>query len=105
MTDEVIIRVENLEKKYSLRHQGDGRYTALRDVIAEKARRLFRRPNNLVSNNGSPARATREDFWAPKDVSFEVRRGKVAFACEKLLRQHAMPDLPLNGERTNLWTR
>jgi lipopolysaccharide transport system ATP-binding protein len=38
MTDEVVIRVEKLGKKYSLRHQGAGRYTALRDVLTDKAR-------------------------------------------------------------------
>ena len=65
MTDEVVIRVEKLGKKYSLRHQGDGRYTALRDVLTDKAKSLFRRPNNLVSDNGSPAPAAHDDDGLP----------------------------------------
>jgi hypothetical protein len=41
MTD-TIITVENLGKKYRIRHERE-RYTALRDVIADKAKNLFRR--------------------------------------------------------------
>ena len=38
-----IIKVENLGKKYSIRHQQDGqRYVAMRDVIAEKLTAPFR---------------------------------------------------------------
>jgi len=67
---EAIITVENLGKRYSIRHQRNERYTVLRDVIADKARSFFRR-------NGDKLSATREDFWALKNVSFEVRHGEV----------------------------
>ena len=68
-----IIKVENLGKKYQIRHQAERqRYTALRDVIASKAKGLFRpRPTS------SATRPTSEDFWALKDVSFEVKQGEV----------------------------
>jgi len=46
---DAIITVENLGKKYSLRHQRNERYTSLRDVIAEKALGFFK---NLKSGNG-----------------------------------------------------
>jgi hypothetical protein len=42
MSQEVIISVENLGKRYSLRHQRDQRYVVLRDVIAEKASAFFK---------------------------------------------------------------
>ncbi|MFO1486254.1 MAG: hypothetical protein U1F71_23025, partial [Verrucomicrobiaceae bacterium] len=59
-----IIRVENLGKCYRIHHEARERYTALRDVIARKARRLFQ------SANGEPQTAnSEEDFWALKDVS------------------------------------
>src|SRR5262249_54798373 len=67
---ETIITVENLGKKYSIHHQRSERYTALRDVITDKAKSFFRR-------NGNEINATREDFWALKNVSFEVERGEV----------------------------
>lgn len=65
-----IITVENLGKKYRLDHQAERpRYSSLRDVLSEKAKRLFR---------PSASRAQRmEEFWALKDVSFEVRPGEV----------------------------
>ena len=73
-----IITVEKLGKKYSLRHQGDGRYTALRDVLTDKAKSLFQR-RRLTSDLRHPtsARAAHEDFWALKDVNFDVTRGEV----------------------------
>jgi lipopolysaccharide transport system ATP-binding protein len=39
----IAIRVENLGKKYVLRHQAGGRprYVALRDVLTNQARSLF----------------------------------------------------------------
>jgi hypothetical protein len=38
VSDDIIISVENLGKRYSLRHQTGEPYTALRDVITEKCR-------------------------------------------------------------------
>ena len=67
---DTIISVENLGKRYSLRHQTGQRYTALRDVITDKARSFFRR-------NGNKIDVTREDFWALKNVSFEVHPSEV----------------------------
>jgi len=65
-----IIKVENLGKRYRLRHnQQRERYVALRDVIADRFKRLFRSP--------SAALPASEDFWALKDVSFEIKQGQV----------------------------
>jgi lipopolysaccharide transport system ATP-binding protein len=60
---ETVIAVENLAKRYMLFHQSEkGR--GLRHVIQDA---LLGRGNT----------AAREEFWALKDISFEVRRGEV----------------------------
>src|SRR5690348_16334069 len=67
---DVAIRIDGLGKKYRIRHQQSDRYVALRDVMSDRARDLFRRKPRQ-------SRPPVEDFWALKDVSFEVKRGEV----------------------------
>src|SRR6266480_4740903 len=82
---DTIISVENLGKKYSIRHQRDGAggYQTFREMLSGRAKSLFRRNGrkNLTSDRGpltfESSRGTREDFWALKGVSFEVRRAEV----------------------------
>jgi len=74
-----IITVEGLGKRYRIRHQAERqRYVALRDVIADKAKAIFRRNGSAPAHTShlTPHTST-EDFWALKDVSFEVRKGEV----------------------------
>jgi lipopolysaccharide transport system ATP-binding protein len=61
-----IITVEGLSKRYFLRQQQPRRYTALRDVLAEKARGLFK---------GSKASGSTTEFMALDDVNFTVQQG------------------------------
>src|SRR6266571_7044918 len=84
MSDEVIIQVEGLGKRYRFGQQSSQRYTALRDVLTEKAKGLFRvqsakrKANGATSSAlGSSPLARTEDLWALRDVSFSVRRGEV----------------------------
>ncbi len=62
---EPIIRVERLSKKYLIRHQARKRYETLRDTLAEGAKQLWKKS----------AAPKREEFWALRDVSFEVQPG------------------------------
>ncbi|QIF04475.1 ABC transporter ATP-binding protein [Roseimicrobium sp. ORNL1] len=68
---EPIIQVENLGKRYQIKHQSGERYTALRDVLARKVGNIFKGRKN---GNASPAS---EEFWALKDVSFDIMPGEV----------------------------
>jgi lipopolysaccharide transport system ATP-binding protein len=71
-----IITAENLGKKYLLSHQRREPYTALRDVIAEKAKDLGRFFSRPFSSAPSPViDPNQEEFWALKDVSFDVNEG------------------------------
>jgi lipopolysaccharide transport system ATP-binding protein len=66
---ETAIRVENLGKKYRIEHRVGGRPTNLREAISHRITRLFdlkRRPSVEV-----------EEFWALRDVSFDIARGDV----------------------------
>jgi lipopolysaccharide transport system ATP-binding protein len=71
-----IIRVDNLSKKYILSHQQEGtyRYKALRDVIASGTKSFV---NHFVKSAASrEPDPTREEFWALKEISFEVNQGE-----------------------------
>ena len=68
---DTVIKVENLGKKYIIGHQKQERYTALRDVLSNQFSTLTRR----IRGKGDRSDPTREEFWALKDVSFEVKQG------------------------------
>ncbi|MDF1594353.1 MAG: ABC transporter ATP-binding protein [Desulfobacterales bacterium] len=69
------ITIENLGKKYIISHQAPERYTALRDVIANKAKKMTQ--NILSPFRKIESDSSKEEFWALKDVSFEVKQGEV----------------------------
>lgn len=69
-----MVTVEGLGKRYRLRHAEEFRpYVALRDVLAAKAIA----PLRWFRGEARPAPAKREDFWALKDVSFDIAPGEV----------------------------
>ena len=65
---DTVISVRELGKQYDLGYTFSS--GTLRDTLAAGARRLLRRPNG----NGH---ATQREFWALKDVTFDIREGEV----------------------------
>src|SRR5579872_3966901 len=85
---DTVIQVEGLGKCYRISHQQQRqgrRYVALRDIITEKASSPFRWAKNVLSRKGEANTggtlgqplSGKEDFWALKNVSFEVKQGEV----------------------------
>ncbi|HKZ03079.1 MAG TPA: ABC transporter ATP-binding protein [Pyrinomonadaceae bacterium] len=77
MTD-IAIRCENLSKQYRIGEQE--RYKALRDVIADAAKKPFRRLRAVARNGNSSDNShseIRNTIWALDNVSFEVTQGEV----------------------------
>ena len=70
--NKTVISVQNLGKRYLLRHQRSQSYTTFREVLAERAKRLFQ-PNNAHERFDQ----TREELWALRDVTFEIKQGEV----------------------------
>lgn len=71
---DTVIRVENLSKKYIIGHQqGKSGQKTLRDAMVDGAKMI--RSTLLKPVNGSGSHPTREEFWALKDVSFEIKQG------------------------------
>jgi lipopolysaccharide transport system ATP-binding protein len=68
---DTVIRVENLGKKYIIGHQQQERYTALRDVITNKVKSI----GSLINPKAKNENPAFEEFWALKDVSFDIKQG------------------------------
>lgn len=74
---DIVISAENLGKKYLIGHQRDARqYTALRDVISDSVKSVWRKTTDLVSGRAIVQGDTFEEVWALRDVSFEIKRGE-----------------------------
>jgi len=75
---DIVISVEALSKRYLIGHRAEReRYVALRDVVMRGARNLVRRSGDMLRGRQIVEGDSVEDFWALRDVSFEVKRGEV----------------------------
>lgn len=71
---EPIIKVENLGKSYLIGHQRES-YTALRDVLTNKAKQTVSNAKKFFTGGQLIAGNEMEEFWALKDINFEVNQG------------------------------
>ena len=71
---DTVIKVENLAKKYVLGYQEEGVYSykTVRGAMTNAAKALAGAFNPHVKKE---AKASRDEFWALKDVSFEIKQG------------------------------
>jgi lipopolysaccharide transport system ATP-binding protein len=75
-----IITVENVSKRYLIGHRserGHYKYLALRDIVAHELRNAAGKAIDLLRGRQIVHGDWVEDFWALKDVSFEVNKGDV----------------------------
>ena len=69
---DVVIRVENLSKKYIIGHQKQEHYRSFRDVLSNGAKYFWQ---GLTHDRQANLCDRSEEFWALKDVSFEIKQG------------------------------
>jgi lipopolysaccharide transport system ATP-binding protein len=69
----VAIATENLSKRYLLTHQQNERYLAARDELTRGIKNILSMP--LRPWVKSLSQDTREEFWALKNINFEIRQG------------------------------
>ena len=74
---DVAISVIGLSKRYLVGHdvRVSRRYAALRDVVARSARNLARKTRDMFAGRDIVQGDEVEEFWALRNVSFEVKRG------------------------------
>jgi len=72
-----IITVEKLSKRYLVGHQNYQQDTTFREMLTREAKNFARKAIDLAHGREIVQGDEVEDFWALKDVSFEVQKGEV----------------------------
>jgi lipopolysaccharide transport system ATP-binding protein len=75
---DIVIKSESLGKKYTIGHQSEQRgYNSFRETVAQTASALWRKSKDMFGGRSLIQGETLEEFWALKDVSFDIRRGEI----------------------------
>ena len=73
---ELSIQVEGLSKKYKI-GQTHKQHNRLGDQLVASVVSPFRRVGRLLQGRSTNASALEQDFWALRDVSFEIQHGEI----------------------------
>lgn len=69
------IKVENLGKKYVIKHEGGNADDNFREVVIGTTKKIITSLNPFSKKLEQDAQSTTEDFWALNDVNFEINKG------------------------------
>src|ERR1700726_2621507 len=76
MSNNIII-VENLSKRYLLGHREPQQHATFREMLTQEAKNFARKAIDLAHGREIVQGDEVEEFWALKDVNFEVQKGDV----------------------------
>lgn len=75
---DTVISVENLSKSYLVGHEGPREsYQSLRDTVVRHGKNYVRKAVDMARGRQIIQGDNVEEFWALKDISFEVKHGEV----------------------------
>jgi len=70
---DIAIKVENLGKKYIIKHEKQEPYKTFQDVLLNTGKKIITSLNPFADKKSEDE--TTEAFWALKDVNFEIKKG------------------------------
>lgn len=73
---DIVIRVEDLGKKYIIGHQGKSAYKTFREQMVHGAQGMLSKTRKLFTGHQVLDGDEVEEFWALKNVDFEIRQGE-----------------------------
>lgn len=71
----VIIKVEDLGKKYIISHRNQKGYKTFREQIVNSISNVFSQTKKILTGQVIAAGNSVEEFWALKDINFEINKG------------------------------
>lgn len=74
---DTVISIENLSKRYLVGHRTVERSPTLRDLITREVRNFGRKAADIVHGRQIVQGDEIEEFWALRNVTFDVKRGEV----------------------------
>ncbi|AKF24139.1 hypothetical protein YH65_01000 [Sulfurovum lithotrophicum] len=70
---DIAIKVENLGKKYLIKHEKQEPYKTFQDVLLNSGKKIITSLNPFAEKKADDE--STEEFWALKDVNFEINKG------------------------------